>query len=141
MEYKVKKNDNVIVVRMGTGCDLFTALVDVCSGHGVRSGIIAAGIGQLKDPELGYMKVDRYLKKKFTETMELLSLQGSIAEEQNSRDLSIHAHAVLSDENFEVYGGHLFGATVGATAEVTILHHPGMKREVLPSGLKLLRFE
>ena len=142
LSYEAKTDGNALIMRIDSGSDLFAAIQEACAKNYIESGIIVAGIGQLRDFELGYMKVDKYVRGTVTETMELLSLQGSVAPitVNGKKEASIHAHAVLSNEGFEVTGGHLFGAKVGAMAEVTLLRVYGMTREELPSGLKMLRF-
>ena len=142
VKYEAKTDGNTLVIRADPGSDLFGAIEDACRKNYVESAIILSGIGQLRHLELGYMKVDKYVKEQFVDAMELLALQGSIAPVQveGKKELSIHMHATLANENFEVRGGHLFEAMVGAMAEVTLLRVYGMSREHRPSGLKLLKF-
>lgn len=142
ISYEAKSDGNHLVIRIDSGSDLFASIEEACKKNYIDSAIIVSGIGQLKDLELGYMKVDKYVKGTFIDAMELLALQGSLAQAtvDGKKELSIHAHATLANERFEVCGGHLFRARVGAMAEVTLIRVYGMTREILPSELKMLRF-
>ncbi len=101
------------------GDNLFEALLKVASSLKLASAHIS-GIGALKDIELGYFDVDKkeYLRKTFEKDSELLSLDGNIAQ-QNDKPV-LHLHAVLGDQNFQCFGGHLFNPTVAVTAEINI---------------------
>ncbi|WPU66710.1 PPC domain-containing DNA-binding protein [Peredibacter starrii] len=73
--------------------------------------------------KFGYFKAE---EKKYDERemppMELASFTGTIAWE--GKEPSIHAHGVVSGEDFMAYGGHILDATVGkGTMEITILDH------------------
>ena len=79
------------------------------------------GLGALEDVELGYYDLHNkeYLRKTFTEMdYELISLTGNIA--LNNGEHFVHVHASLGGPDFNVFGGHLFEATVAVTAEIFI---------------------
>ncbi len=106
-------------VRLDRGDNLFEELIKISTSLKLASAHIS-GIGALKDIELGYFEVEKkeYLRKTFEKDSELLSLDGNIAQ-QNGKPV-LHLHAVLGDENFQCFGGHLFNATVAVTAEINI---------------------
>lgn len=66
-------------------------------------------------------KKKKFNPKKF-ENMELASMNGTIAWQKGKP--SIHAHGVVTDENFSAFGGHILEGTVGTgSLEVMILVH------------------
>jgi predicted DNA-binding protein with PD1-like motif len=72
--------------------------------------------------ELGYYHLEHkdYLRKTFSEMdYELISLTGNISLKDGNP--YIHVHAALGDNQFRVFGGHLFEAEVAVTAEVSII--------------------
>ncbi len=103
-------------------------------------GATLSGLGALKEVELGYYELDHkeYIRKTFTDDYELISLSGNVALKDGKP--FIHVHAALGDKGFQVFGGHLFEATVAVTAEISVLPFdfaPG--RELDPSiGLSLI---
>lgn len=63
----------------------------------------------------------QYEPKEFNE-VELASMQGTIGWQKGKA--SIHAHGVVTDRNFNAYGGHILSGTVGTgTLEVMIFVH------------------
>jgi len=67
-----------------------------------------------------------FKKKKFNpkefKDMELASMNGTIAWQKGKP--SIHAHGVVTDENFNAFGGHILDGTVGTgSLEIMILVH------------------
>ena len=67
-----------------------------------------------------------FKKKKFNpkefKDMELASMNGTIAWQKGKP--SIHAHGVVTDENFNAFGGHILDGIVGTgSLEVMILVH------------------
>lgn len=110
---------NIIVVRLEHNEDLFEELRNVLSKYEIKSAIILSGIGQLRDFELWYFTGEKYIKKRFMKEHELLCMQGSIAGNEGS--ISIHIHASLANERYEVMGGHLYSGTVSVLNEITLL--------------------
>lgn len=54
--------------------------------------------------------------------MELASMNGTIAWQKGK--VSIHAHGVVTDKNFNAFGGHILNGTVGTgSLEIMILVH------------------
>jgi uncharacterized protein len=73
-------------------------------------------------------KTKKYNPKDF-KAVELASMHGTIAWKQN--DISIHAHGVVGDKNFQAFAGHILGAVVSTgSAEIMIfLHDKHFQRE------------
>ena len=88
--------------------------------NNVRSAWIN-GIGAIKNPEIGYYLVSKksYTKKVFQGIYELTSLMGNITNKDGK--LFCHTHITFSDNNFNVFGGHLFEAEIAAAGEFQLL--------------------
>ncbi|MCX6101504.1 MAG: DUF296 domain-containing protein, partial [Candidatus Bipolaricaulota bacterium] len=63
---------------------------------------------------------------------ELLSMQGTIASSADGR--AVHCHVAVAGRDGLARGGHLLGATVTNTAEITLLLVPGIRLERRPEG-------
>jgi len=130
-----KTESNIVIAKLNDGEDFFKSMEKIVKKCNIKSGIVLAGIGQLKNFELGYFDGKKYVKKTFKKPMELVSMQGSIAE-------TFHIHCALADEKQNVYGGHLFNGVVGVVNEIVILklNKIKLKREKdKKTGLKTLK--
>ena len=83
-------------------------------------GASIAGIGTLKDPQLGFFDLEKkeYAKKVIEGDFELLALNGNISLFEG--DTVVHIHTLISDSEFKSYGGHLFSGKITGTGEVII---------------------
>lgn len=73
--------------------------------------------------KFGYFNFDtkQYEPKQFND-VELAAMQGTIAWQDGK--VSIHAHGVVTDRNFQAFGGHILDGKVGkGTLEVMIFVH------------------
>jgi predicted DNA-binding protein with PD1-like motif len=113
-----EEENNIIVVKLNDGEDLFEALNAVIGKHNVGSGLILSGIGMLGDFEIGYYNGSEYQNVTFSHPMELLSMHGSIAKGEESK---IHLHVSLANSQHKVIGGHLFKARVCVLNEIVIM--------------------
>ena len=116
MEYGLE--NNILVVKLDDGEDLFRSLEKIMEEIEERSSVVLSGIGMLKDFKLGFYNKDTgdYEWEEFTEPKELLSLSGSITEEG-----SMHLHVEVGGRDHDVSGGHLDGGKVFNVAELTLL--------------------
>jgi len=110
-----------VMARLNDGDDLLETLKKIAWDHGVNSGCVVFGIGQLKDFELGYFDGREYQRRTFAEAHELVGLHGTIT---LSSDPPMHIHAAISGRDFVLRGGHVFKATVATVCEVYILKLP-----------------
>lgn len=117
MQYIV--DENKAFIRIDKDEDLFSNILTVANEENWVAAHIS-GIGALKDVELGYYRLDKkeYDRAKYSDIVELLSLDGNLSFKSGERFL--HLHAVLGNANFQCFGGHLFKATVGVTCEVNV---------------------
>lgn len=115
MEYK--KVDDIYIIRLMKDEDLFKSLETFAKKEGLTAGHVS-GIGALKDVELGYYNLEekKYYKKVFKEDFELLSMSGNLSLVDNKE--FFHLHLVISDHDYQCFGGHCFSANVAVTVEV-----------------------
>ena len=113
-----KTSDGYIVV-CSLNEEVISTLTRFAADNNIHSGTIV-GIGALKELTLGYYDMgDRiYIKKEFHDEYELLGLNGNFAWKDN--ETILHCHAVFSNKEFGVIGGHVFSAKVGITGEFYI---------------------
>ncbi len=108
-----------LFVRLDPQEEIHTLLKEVFSTQGARSGAVTSGIGRVQNVDIGYLDEHGvYQRKVLTGAVELLSLQGNVAEMDGR--LFTHLHVVVSDDEHRVHGGHLFSAVIAVTAEIHI---------------------
>jgi uncharacterized protein len=100
-----------------------------------------SAIGAVSGATLGYFDWERkaYQRIELNEQLEVLSLNGDIAERDGRPQL--HAHAVFGRADATTRGGHLMEARVRPTLEVMLTESPAHLRRVLDpeTGLALIR--
>jgi predicted DNA-binding protein with PD1-like motif len=117
MDYQI--NEKLIIIRLHPNENLIETLQKICQKSNIKTGIILSGIGQLKNITLGYFKEKGdYLSEDFNDVYELLSLNGTIINQNNN--VLTHLHVVISDKDKNTKGGHLINATVEVTNEIVI---------------------
>jgi predicted DNA-binding protein with PD1-like motif len=98
------------------------------------------GIGAFADAKLGYFDRERkeYAEIPVTEQVEVLSLLGDVAVEED--EPKVHAHVVLGKADGTALGGHLLEAHVWPTLEVVVDESPAhlRKRSDPETGLALI---
>jgi len=115
-----KEEGSLIFVRLFSNEDIYRELEQVCQKHEVVTAVVLSGVGQLKQFELGYFKgKGDYAPRGFEKPHELLSLTGSISNQEGKYDF--HIHAVLGNEEKNVVGGHLIKGIVEVTNEIVLL--------------------
>lgn len=133
----VHHSDDKTLIVVPRGQKLIATLTREISELKLKGGVIS-GLGALIDVELGYYHLEEkdYLRKTFSEMdYELISLTGNISLKDGSP--YVHVHAALGDDQFRVFGGHLFEANVAVTAEVSIIPLGKMPVRELDSKLGL----
>ena len=117
-------------------------LTRFCRENGIKNGKLS-GIGAVKKTEIGAydLSMKEYIKREYSEILELLSLEGNVALKDG--EPFIHAHVVLSDHNMQTLGGHLFETTVGVAGEFFLTQFDGNAyRELKPDiGLACMCLE
>ena len=117
-------------------------LTRFCKENGIKNAKLS-GIGAVKKTEIGAYDLlkKEYIKREYSEILELLSLEGNVALKDGQP--FIHAHVVLSDHNMQTLGGHLFETTVGVAGEFFLTQFDGNAyRELKPDiGLACMCLE
>ena len=115
-----KEENNLILVRLFPGEDIYRELKEVCQKHKVETAVVLSGLGQLTQFELGYFKEKgNYTPQEFEKPYELLSLTGNISLQEG--EYNFHLHAVLGNEEKKAIGGHLIKGKVEVTNEIVLL--------------------
>jgi len=115
-----KEQDNLIFLRLFPGEDIYEGIREVCREYKVETAVVLSCLGQLSSFELGFFKEKgNYLPEKFIEPHELVMLTGNVS--LQGEEYNFHLHAVLSDANKKVVGGHFIGGKVSVTGEIVLL--------------------
>lgn len=116
---KFKRFDKKYVVRFERGEELVESLKKFCENNDITLASII-GLGATNKIVLGLFKSKEkeYLSKEYTGDYEISSLLGNISEKEG--EVYLHIHANISNENGEVFGGHLSSAVISATFEAVI---------------------
>lgn len=110
------------IVRLHEGDRVVQELEQAMKDSFTRSAVVLCGIGALKDIEIGTnMGAGQYNKRKLAGPVSLVGLSGVITGDSSTGPYRPHLHMVVADADSRVWGGHLFGATVMATAEIALL--------------------
>jgi predicted DNA-binding protein with PD1-like motif len=98
-------------------------------------------IGAFSEATLGFFDMERktYTKIPIADQVEVLSLAGDIALEQD--EPKVHAHVVVGSADGTARGGHVMEAIVRPTLEVIVVESPRhLRREFDPAtGLALIK--
>lgn len=136
------KSHNSYLIRLNKGEKILETLTAFCKSENLLSGSLS-GLGSASEIELGYYALDtkEYHWKKFDGTYEILNMTGNLSLVDGNP--FIHIHSVLSDENYQTFGGHLKEAVAGATVEIFLtLKDYAIERKMDDEiGLKLLDLE
>jgi hypothetical protein len=123
-------------VQFEAGLQLHDAYRGFAREHGVRSAVVVAGIGMVKDPELGFFDGERYHKAQLRGAFELVSTQGNLATLEG--EPFTHLHVSVAGPDHVARAGHLFAGEVHIAHEGALraLPHLELVRE-RPAGSQL----
>ena len=110
----------VLIGRLPFGGDLLGSLTAVCQNENVKFGWMSA-IGAVSSAVLGYYKQDdrEYMDcVNLEKGLEIVSCTGNIS--LRDGEIFVHAHAILSDDQGNCFGGHLMPGTRIFAAEYHI---------------------
>ncbi|MGV3558893.1 PPC domain-containing DNA-binding protein [Larkinella arboricola] len=129
----------LMVLRQGD--DVFAHLEELARKEKIPSATFT-GMGFV-NAKFGYFnrETKQYDPREF-EDVELASLSGSIAWQDQKP--SLHVHGVVTDKNFQAFGGHLLAATVGTgSVEIMVTVHDKPLKRVMeqPLGANVLNLE
>jgi uncharacterized protein len=135
-----KKIGTKYIIRIFKEERIIETLTDFCNKQRIQSGVFH-GLGAVREAEFGYYDLSKkeYFFTNYKKDMEVVSMTGNIALlEENP---FIHMHALFSDTDNHVLGGHVKEATVGVTIEVHLTHYDTQLQRVYDEeiGLNLLQ--
>lgn len=101
------------VLRLSPGVDPLESLLDACKENGWTAAFVVSGIGSLANACLRFAAQPE--PAEIAGPLELVSLSGTLSLD------GPHLHACVSDEQGNVFGGHLRpGSKVRTTAEILV---------------------
>ena len=114
MQYKQDGETFIIYIEQDES--IITTLTNFCINKDILNAQIS-GIGAIREIDFGVYDLNnkKYIRQFYKELWELTSFQGNVLLKDGKP--FIHAHINVSDHNFNVKGGHLFEAKVGAVGE------------------------
>tara|TARA_B100001750_G_scaffold160702_1_gene129610 strand:- start:95 stop:526 length:432 start_codon:yes stop_codon:yes gene_type:complete len=117
MEYK--KHNNRILICLEKGDEIMDSITRIAIKENIGFSSLT-GIGTADNVELGFfnLKDKEYKRSTFEGEYELTSLIGNVTMKDGKQ--FVHIHVNISDQNYKVYGGHLFNANILATAEIVL---------------------
>ena len=123
------------VLRLSSGEDLLEAMSTYCEKYNIEAAYIGTCVGGLS--QVSFRKgVTRHLLT-LKGTFEVVSMEGTVSIGGN------HIHASVSDQDFNVKGGHLMqGTIVQTTAEIVLIQLESFelhRSKDLLSGYKSLK--
>lgn len=131
-----------ILIRLDRGEDLHEALLEVQKAYDITLAYVT-GIGAVNRAVVGTFDVENqaYHKKEHTGDMEIVNLAGNVSQMEGKPYL--HLHAVLSNMEGEVFGGHLNEATISATGEIFLTIVDGQVDRAFNDevGLNVFKFD
>lgn len=105
------------IIRLKKGEELISKILEFCDRNQIDSAWFS-GLGAASFAKLAFYDLVKkeYIRKEYTKPLEISALSGNAAT-LNGKKI-IHCHAVLADENFQTFGGHLDELIVAATCEI-----------------------
>jgi uncharacterized protein len=113
---KFRKEKNHYYISLEPGEKINSSFEKIAKIEEINSAWIH-GIGAVTNLEMGYYELatKSYIRKFFNYDYELTSLSGNITFKDET--VFSHTHINFSDNNFNVYGGHLFEGEISAAGE------------------------
>jgi len=140
---KIAKEKNLILIRLEDGEEVIDSLKNAAKKFEIKSGLIIAGVGMLRNFKLAYYQgKGKYKENSYSLARELISMQGNIGRDEDN-EIVVHLHLSLADKSNSVIGGHLIKGEVQYTNEIVVikLDQVKLKRKLEESsGLKGIYF-
>ena len=121
---KSKKFDSTYVLRLDRGERIVETLTAFCAKEKIAAAHFN-GLGTCRGAELGFfhMEAGAYAFQTFPGDCEITALHGNISLVDGKPH--VHAHAVLGDDQFRSWSGHLKEAEVLAVCEIVLTRLKG----------------
>ena len=124
-----------------TGDEVMGCLAELARQERIDSAAIT-GIGAFSGAVLAYFDWEKkeYLKRSFEEQLEVASLIGDIAADEQGAP-ALHIHLVLGRSDYGALAGHLISGLVRPTLELIVTESPAhlCRRKDAETGLALIR--
>lgn len=116
---KYLKCESKYIVRIDKGEEILEQIKKLCIENNIKAGSIT-GLGATDKVKIGLFNTNtkEYMSKELVGSYEITSLIGNISRMNN--EVYLHTHINVSDENMNVYGGHLNYCYISATCELVI---------------------
>ena len=103
---RFKKIKDTYFIRLERGEKIIETLKNFCTKNKIKCGYFF-GIGALGEVELAHYIVEnkKYTSKIFKQPLEITNLTGNIT--TMNKEVYLHCHITLSDEEMKVIAGHL----------------------------------
>ncbi|MBI2652457.1 DNA-binding protein [Candidatus Woesearchaeota archaeon] len=117
---KFKKIKGTYFIRLERGEKLIETLKNFCEKQKIKCGYFF-GIGALDEVELAHYIVEtkKYTSKIFKQPLEIINMNGNIT--TMNKEVYLHCHITLSDENMKAIAGHLKEGRISATCEIILV--------------------
>jgi uncharacterized protein len=110
-----RRSGDTWFVHFGPGQQLHEAYRAFAAEQGIGAAVVIAGIGMVREPELGYYDGTRYHTRRFPGAHELVSLQGNVAILDGKP--FTHLHATIAGADHGAHAGHLVQGEVHVAHE------------------------
>lgn len=139
MDYR--RFENHYVIRLDRGEDIVTQLKELAKKEEIKLATLS-GLGACGKVTAGVFETANKTYKSYTfeGNLEIVSLGGTITTMKG--EVYTHFHISVSDENGNVYGGHLNEAIISGTGELVLTVINGMVEREFDEeiGLNLMKF-
>lgn len=137
MSQAESKISRTVFARLDENEDLLTAIKEIAEQNKIHTGFFFL-IGTVKKAILGFYKEGRYEPIQVSGPLEIVCCTGNVSLREDG-ELVAHAHMAVSNEEGQVFGGHLLpGCIVDVTGELALVETPDAKlKRVLREKLNL----
>lgn len=136
---KYKKVNNKVIIRLDSGEELITSLLEICKKLNITLGTIT-GIGATNNAILGLFDTQKnqYYSQDFVGDHEIAPLIGNIT--TMNGEPYLHLHVNLCNRKNVSFSGHVQKAIISATFEgvLDIIDGKVKRKQDLTTGLNLL---
>ena len=117
---KSKKIKDTYFIRLERGEKIIEAIKNFCAKNKIKCGYFF-GIGALDEVELAHYIVEnkKYTSKILKQPLEITSMSGNIT--TMNKEVYLHCHITLSDEDMNAIAGHLKEGRISATCEIILV--------------------
>ena len=138
---KIREQEQIILVRLERGEDVIQSLLQLAAHHNI-TGAMFHGLGGASAATLGIYRLSEdkaYHYTNFDGDLEIISINGNIATDEAGQHM-VHAHATISGNDLQAYGGHVDELIVAGTCEILVDLRTGplSRKQDDEIGLKLL---